>query len=145
MAKAYYSVALDHTADEMWTFIRSFGDYAWSGVDGVTVIEDGKSGDQVGAVRRVQVGDKVIRQRLLAHSDVDRSYTYAYLEPAPVRNYQATICVVPLVESDTAFVQWWAIFDCDEAACERWTHFFAFEGFARWLAALRSAMADRPN
>jgi hypothetical protein len=143
VAKSFYSLVLDHTADEVWTFIRSFGDYAWSGVESETVIEEGKAGDQVGAVRRVQVGDKLIRQRLLAHSDIDRSYTYAYLEPAPVRNYQAIICVVPVVENGKAFVQWSATFDCAEDACERWTNFFAHDGFAVWLASLRKVMAER--
>jgi hypothetical protein len=142
MAKSFYSAVLDHTADEVWAFIRSFGDYAWSGVESETIIEDGKSGDQVGAVRRVQVGDKLIRQRLLAHSDIDRCYTYAYLEPAPVRNYQATICVLPVAEDGKAFVQWWATFDCAEDARERWTNFFAQDGFAVWLASLRKVMAD---
>lgn len=143
MAKSFYSVVLDHTADEVWTFIRSFGDYAWAGVPGETIIEDGKSGDQVGAVRRVQTREKLIRQQLLAHSDIDRSYTYAYLEPAPVRNYQATISVVPLVEGEKAFVQWSATFDCAEDALERWTNFFAHDGFAVWRASLRRCMAQR--
>jgi hypothetical protein len=141
MAKSFYSTVLDHTADEVWSFIRSFGDYAWAGVESETVIEDGKAGDQVGAVRRVQIGDRLIRQRLLAHSDIDRSYSYAFLEPAPVRNYQATISIVPVVDGGKAFVQWWATFDCAEDALERWTNFFARDGFAVWLASLRAVMA----
>ena len=141
MAKSFYSTVLDHAADEVWSFIRSFGDYAWAGVESETIIEDGKAGDQVGAVRRVQIGDRMIRQHLLAHSDIDRCYTYAFLEPAPVRNYQATIQVVPVVETGQAFVQWSATFDCAEDRLEHWTHFFAHEGFATWLASLRRIMA----
>jgi hypothetical protein len=143
MAKSFYSTVLDHTADEVWSFIRSFGDYAWAGVESETVIEDGKAGDQVGAVRRVAIGDKVIRQQLLAHSDIDRSYTYVFLEPAPVRNYQATIRIVPVIDGGKAFVQWWATFDCAENALERWTNCFAHEGFAVWLASLRVVIADK--
>jgi hypothetical protein len=142
MAKSFYSSVLDHTADEVWRFIRSFGDYAWSGVESDTIIEDGKSGDQVGAVRRVQVGERLIRQQLLAHSDIGRFYTYAYLEPAPVHNYQATIRVVPVVENDRAFVQWSATFDCAEDDRQRWENFFAHDGFAAWLASLRKVMAS---
>ena len=142
MARSFYSVVLDHTADEVWAFIRSFGDYAWAGVISETIIEDGKAGDQVGAIRRVQAGERLIRQQLLAHSDLDRSYVYTFLEPAPVRNYQATIAVLPLVETNRAFVQWSATFDCAEDATEHWTRFFAFEGFAVWLASLRKVMAD---
>jgi hypothetical protein len=141
MAKSFYSMVLDHSADEVWAFIRSFGDYAWAGVKSETIIEDGKAGDQVGAIRRVQVGERLIRQQLLAHSDIGRSYTYAFLEPAPVRNYQATIRIVPVVETGEAFVQWSATFDCVEDAVERWTNTFTHDGFAVWLASLRKVMA----
>jgi len=141
MAKSFYSMVLDHSADEVWAFIRSFGDYAWAGVESETIIEDGKAGDQVGAIRRVQVGERLIRQQLLAHSDIGRSYTYAFLEPAPVRNYQATIRIVPVVETGAAFVQWSATFDCAEDAVERWTNTFTRDGFAVWLASLRKVMA----
>jgi hypothetical protein len=143
MAKSFYSIVLDHSADAVWSFIRSFGDYAWAGVESETIIEDGKAGDQVGAVRRVRIGDRVIRQRLLAHSDIDRCYTYAFLEPAPVRHYRATIRIVPVVETGQAFVQWSATFDCAEDALEHWTHFFAHQGFATWLASLRQVMAHQ--
>ena len=114
MARSYCSTVLDHRADDVWAVIRSFDHYAWAGVPSETVIEDGKLGDQVSAVRRVSVGDKIIRQALLAHSDADRSYTYALLDPPPypVRDYVATLRVTPVVESGAAFIEWWATFDC---------------------------------
>jgi hypothetical protein len=141
MARSFYSIVIDQSADAVWSVIRSFADYDWAGVVSRTVIEDGKAGDQVGAVRRVEIGDRVIRQLLLAHSDIDRSYTYAFLEPAPVRNYQATISVLPVTADDRAFVQWSASFDCNEDAIEHWTLFFARDGFAVWLGSLRAVMA----
>ena len=142
MARACYSVVLDHSADAVWAHIRSFGDYAWSGVSGETVIEDGKSGDQVGAIRRVVTSAGEIRQRLLAFSDVDRSYTYQFVGPAsiPVNDYQATIHVVPVVEDDRTFVEWWATFDCAAEEVQRWRHHLEHEGFAKWLRALRAEM-----
>jgi hypothetical protein len=143
MARSYYSLVLDHPAEEVWAVIRRFDHYSWAGVPSRTVIEEGKAGDQVGAIRRVATGDKAIRQILLAHSDLDRSYTYALCDPPPfpVRNYTATIRVVPVVESGRAFVEWWATFDCAAEDYERWTSHFRDEGFARWLAALRQFMA----
>ena len=142
MAKSYYSIVLDHTADEVWAVIRPFDHYAWAGVEGRTVIEEGKAGDQVGAIRRVELGDRVIRQRLLAHSDVERSYSYALCEPSPypVHGYTATIRIVPVVENSQAVVEWWASFDCAAEERERWTRHFRDEGFAKWLAALRRFM-----
>jgi hypothetical protein len=143
MARSYYSIVLDHTADEVWAVIRRFDHYAWAGVESRTVIEEGKAGDQVGAIRRVDLGDRVIRQRLLAHSDLDRSYTYALCDPPPypVRDYTATIRIVPVVASGQAFVEWWASFDCAAEGLERWTRHFRDEGFARWLAALSRFLA----
>jgi hypothetical protein len=138
-------MVLDHPAEEVWAVIRPFDHYAWAGVPSETIIEDGKAGDQVGAVRRVTLGDnKIIRQILLAHSDVERAYTYAFsgAPPFPVRNYVATIRVTPIVESSQAFVEWWANFDCAAEEYDRWTNHFANEGFAKWLAALRRFMAS---
>lgn len=142
MARAYYSIVLDHTAEDTWAIIRPFDHYAWAGVSSTTVIEKGKAGDQVGAVRRVDTGAAVIRQLLLSHSDLDRSYTYALCDPPPfpVRNYTATIRVTPIVESNKAFVEWWATFDCADHERDRWTTYFQRDGFAKWLGALRLFM-----
>src|SRR3954468_15626194 len=142
MAKSYYSVVLDHSADEVWAVIRQFDHYSWAGVPAETTIEEGKAGDQMGAIRRVNTGDKIIRQILLSHSDLDRSYTYALCDPPPfpVRNYVASIRVVPVVEGGRAFVEWWATFDCASDEYDRWTRYFENDGFAKWLSALRAFM-----
>jgi hypothetical protein len=107
----------------VWAVIRPFDHYAWAGVRSDTLIEDGKAGDQVGAVRRVSTEGGVIRQVLLAHSDAQRSYTYTYAlcdpAPFPVRNDTATVRVAPVVDGNRSFV----------------------EGFAKWLAVLREFMA----
>ncbi len=142
MAKAFYSIVLDHSADDVWAVIRPFDHYAWAGVEADTTIEDGKASAEVGAVRRVVTGDNTIRQELRAHSDLERSYSYAICDPPhlPVRDYLATIRVTPVVETGQAFVEWSATFDCAEAWRERWVSYFEKEGFAVWLAALRRYM-----
>jgi hypothetical protein len=73
-------------------------------------IEHGKAGDTVGAVRRVRMADTQIRQRLLAHCDRDRFYTYEACEPYrfPVRDFVATIRVMQVTEGNRASVEWWA-------------------------------------
>jgi len=65
MARSYYSMVLPHSADEVWTTIRPFNHYAWSGVPGTTIIEADKAGDQVGAIRRIALHDGTIRRQLL--------------------------------------------------------------------------------
>jgi Polyketide cyclase / dehydrase and lipid transport len=138
MARSYYSTVLDHTAAEVWQVIRPFDQYAWSGVQAETVIEAGKTGDQVGAVRRITLPDKTIRQILLSHSDLERCYAYAICDPLylPVQNYIATIRVTPVTKTDKAFVEWEATFDCASEERDRWTDYFEKEGFAKWLSAL---------
>jgi hypothetical protein len=148
MAKAYYSTVLDHSADEVWRVIRPFDHYSWSGVLGETIIEDGRTGDQVGSVRRFTNGSSAIRQKLLSHSDSERSYCYAFCDqpPFPVQDYRATIRVTPVVETKKAFVEWWATFDCAPENHDRMIERFETEGFAVWLAGLRQFMsADKPS
>jgi hypothetical protein len=143
MARSYTSVVLDHSADEVWAVIRPFDHYAWAGVEAQTTIEEGKAGDQVGAVRRVVMPGRVIRQKMLAHSDARRSYTYGFpdADALPVRNYVATLRVTPVTESGQAFVEWWATFDCAESEIGKWTRFYEKDGFAAWLAGLKRHMA----
>ena len=143
MARSYYSTVLDESAGMIWSVIRDFGNYAlW--VDGVddARIEDERPGDAVGAVRNVRMGETRIRQKLLAHSDRERSYTYEFCEPCrlPVRDYVATIRVTPIVDGNRAFVEWWATFDVAVEDRDHWTEFFA-RPFAIWLGRLRRGLA----
>jgi hypothetical protein len=76
MASAYYSTIFHEPAAEIWKIIRDFNNYPiWVGGAGESRIEDGKSGDAVGAVRHVLYQGRQIRQRLLALSDVERAQT----------------------------------------------------------------------
>ncbi|HTR84186.1 MAG TPA: SRPBCC family protein [Reyranella sp.] len=148
MARSYYSMVVDRPAEAVWQIIRPFDHYAWAGVPGETTIQDGKRSDQVSAVRIVDTGGgRILRQKLLAHSDLERSYTYAFDGPAPfpVWNYVATIRVAPVGDGAAqAFVEWWATFDCAPDELARRTHHFAKEGFAKWLAALKT-FAEIPS
>src|SRR5690554_3124128 len=81
MTTAYFSTVLDHPVDKVWSLLRDFNNYPVY-IEGVTesVIEDGKSGDEVGAVRKFCYGGRWLRQRLTDHSDERRTFTYAGLE-----------------------------------------------------------------
>jgi hypothetical protein len=144
MAKAYVSIVLDHSADEVWSVIRMFDHYAWADVNADTIIEDGRKGDQVGSIRRVDTGSRVLRQNLRAHSDAERSYSYGFVgEPSfPVENFAATIRVKPVTNSGKAFVELWATFDC-AADRDEIVRKLESGGFSVWLAALREFMARR--
>lgn len=135
MARSCYSTVLEQPADEVWSVIRDFNNYSVWPPNSESRIEGGRAGDAVGAIRNVRIGDRTIRQRLLAHSDLDRSQTYEYCEPVllPVRNYQATLRVAPVVDGNRSFVEWRATFDCAPEEYDRWTTYFTHEGFAQWL------------
>src|SRR5712691_9716946 len=81
---AYYSTVLDHPRETVWSLIRDFNNYP-AYIEGVSesVIEDNRSGDEVGAVRRFCYLGNWVRQRLAAHSDAAHSLTYAGIEPLP--------------------------------------------------------------
>jgi hypothetical protein len=109
MAKAYYSTVFEQPAPDVWKIVRDFNNYpVWVGGAGESQIEDGKSGDTVGAIRSVLYQEKRIRQRLLAQSDVERSQTYEFCGPAslPMTGFQATLRITPIVDGNRAFVEW---------------------------------------
>ncbi len=145
MASAYYSTVFAQGAPEVWKIIRDFNNYpVWVGGAGESRIEDGKSGDTVGAVRNVLYQERRIRQRLLALSDVERSQVYEFAGAAslPLSDFQATLRVTPVIDGDRSFVEWTATFDCEPA--ERDQHSQTLAGwFATWLESLRAALADQ--
>ena len=89
MTKSYYSTIFEQTADQVWAAIRDFGHYTWAGTVSECHIEDGEAGTTVGAIRRARLGntDTYHRQRLLAHSDLDRFYIYEFCKPYPYPVY----------------------------------------------------------
>src|SRR5207253_6612442 len=114
MAKAYYSTVFEEPAADIWEIVRDFNNYTvWVGGAGESRIEDGKSGDTVGAIRNVLYQERRVRQRLLALSDVERSQTYEFCGPPslPMSGFQATLRITPIVYVDRAFVEWWATFE----------------------------------
>ena len=142
MATAYYSTVFQQSAAAVWKIIRDFNNYTvWVGGAGESAIEEGKSGDTVGAVRNVQYEGRQIRQRLLALSDVERSQTYEFAgtPTLPVTGFKATLSVSEIVDGDGAFVEWRADFDCEpERRAELCTTLPFW--FGRWLESLRQEM-----
>lgn len=142
MARSYYSTIFAQPADAVWSVIRDFNNYpVWVDGAGDSVIEDGKTGEAVGAVRNVVYNGVRRRQKLLALSDTERSQTYAFAgeSPLPVRNFEATIRVTPVIDGDLAFVEWWATFDCAAEEHDARVTFFG-EAFAGWLESLRRVL-----
>jgi hypothetical protein len=133
-------------AEDIWKNIRDFNNYpVWVGGAGESRIEDGKSGDTIGAIRNVLYQGRCIRQRLLAQSDIERSQTYEFCgePPLPMRGFQATLRVTPVIDGNGAFVEWWANFDCDAARRDELTQTLR-NWFGKWLQSLRESMGRCP-
>jgi hypothetical protein len=147
MAKAYYSTVFERSAQDIWKIVRDFNSYPiWVAGAGESRIEDGKSGDTIGAIRNVLYQGRRIRQRLLAQSDVERSQTYEFCDAPslPVTGFRATLRITPVVDGDRAFVEWWANFDGDPAHLDEISATLR-NWFAKWLESLREMMKGRPD
>jgi hypothetical protein len=116
MNKVYYSTVIDQPADRVWSVIRDFNSYpVW--VEGINE-----------------------SQRLLAHSDLDRFYTFESCEPlGAITYYQGTGRVTPIVDGNRAFVEWSTVFDCPDAERKTCAAFFV-EGTPQWLNSLRATL-----
>ena len=145
MGRSYYSTVFEVPADAVWAAARDFNGLAtwFSGAVLSSEIEDGKSGEAVSGIRNFLFGTTRIREQMVAMSDVERSYTYTFGEPAPfpVLNYYSTIRVTPITDGDKSLVEWWVTFDCDTAELVNWNGFFAREVFAPALESLRVYLA----
>jgi uncharacterized protein YndB with AHSA1/START domain len=145
VARSYASTVIAAPADQVWERIRDFnGLPEWhGGMVAESEIEEGKAGDQVAGVRSFKLADGThLRERLLEHSDLERSYTYSFEKtPFDVDNYCATIRVTPVTDGDQSFVEWWTTFDCDRDKLGHWEGFFASQVFQGGFDALKAHFA----
>jgi hypothetical protein len=68
----------------------------------------------VGSIHRLDIVDgSVFRETLLAHSDMDYTYSYDIAEgPWPCTNYISTNCYLPITEGNKTLGIWKSEFDC---------------------------------
>lgn len=141
MMKVSYSTVYDQTADQVWAVIRDFNSYpVWVASVTESHIEDGKSGDAVGAIRNFEEYGIRIRQRLLAHSDLDRSYVYESCGAlGAITHYQGTAHVMPIVDGKRAFLEWSVTFECaveEQGNCVKSLE----DAMPQWFKSLRAVL-----
>ncbi len=113
--KVMRSVIIDAPVDRVWQTVRHFDGVAtWNPGVSAAHLERG-SPTEVGAVRRLDIVDgSVFRETLLAHSDLERFYTYDILDsPLPCSNYIACHRFVEITEGNRTLGIWQGEFDCD--------------------------------
>lgn len=141
MTKVSYSTVFEQTADQVWSVIRDFNSYpVWVASVTESHIEEGKAGDTVGAIRNfVEYGTR-IRQRLVAHSDLDRFYTYESCEPlGAITFYQGTGRIIPIVDGNRAFMEWSVNFECPESERVNCVKLLQ-EAMPQWFTSLRGVL-----
>lgn len=143
MEKTYYSTTFAQSADKIWAVVRDFNGFQWAEGVGKSRIENRKSNNEVGAVRDFPYHEHTIRERLLAHSDSDRCYTYESVEPFDtLRSYRQTLRVAPIVDTNTTFVEWITEFDAPAGENDRWKKCLT-EECASSLEKLRTYVAEQ--
>lgn len=146
MPRAYASGVVPASADTVWSHIRDFnGLPSWLPAITASELTEGGSGAEVGAVRRLTLGDGgIVVERLLELNDGERRYTYEFVEnPFGARRYVCTLRVAPVTAGGEAFVEWWSEFDAEGADEERLTAFFADGVYATGIGALREHFAAK--
>jgi hypothetical protein len=152
MITAFYSSVLDHPLDRVWALVRDFNNYPRY-IDGVSesIIEDGRRGDEVGAVRRFNYQGHWIRQRLVRHSDEQHLLTYAGIEPfafppgtsanppAPI-GYEGTIQLRPIIDENRTFIEWPVTLDTAPGDDAPW-HALFMAWIPQWTDSLRRTLA----
>jgi hypothetical protein len=143
MARSYFSTTFAQSADKVWSVIRDFNGQQWAEGVGESHIENRKPNNAVGAVREVRYYERPTHQRLTAHSDEQRSYSFESVEPFDnLRSYKQTLRVAPIVDTNTSFVEWWADFEAAPQDTESWKDYLQ-EQFAKSLEKLRTYLAEQ--
>jgi hypothetical protein len=98
VVSAFRSSVIDAPLEQVSTLVGDFGALAgWVPFVIRCEIEGGASPNEVGAVRRVEQDNDVnVRERLVALSEADHSYRYAFIEGnIPIRRYEANVRLFP--------------------------------------------------
>ena len=144
MAKVYSSIVIPAAIGAVWPVVRDFnGLPAWSKTVVESRIEQNMPADKIGCVRNFRLKDGGrIRERLLALSDYEMSCTYSILEsPMGVKNYVATLRLIPVTESEWTFAEWSAEFDAAPDREDKLVQDIGRDVFSAGLAALKSRFA----
>jgi hypothetical protein len=147
IVKAYYGAVIPSPASVVWAVARDFGNYLlFTSGRGEVFVEDGKSGDSVGAIRNATLDGRNVRQRLLGHSDSEMFHHYEFCDraPIPIENYLATPQFRPIVEAGSTFVEWTATFDCESADRDDLRQKLE-KMFSNFIGSLRNAIEAAPR
>ena len=116
MAEVFISYVFEQPIDVVWRPLRDFGSMSWLPTAGDCRIENGLAADQIGAIRSFPLGADIVREKLLALSDLDHACSYLLLQgPLPVRNMIGAYRLWTITDTGGTFGIWRATFDVADA------------------------------
>ncbi|MGV1793964.1 SRPBCC family protein [Rhizobium sp. A37_96] len=145
MAKAYASAVIDAPIEAVWEVVRDFNGLPnWHPAIAGSEIEGGLSSSEVGCIRSFHLTDGAhVRERLLALSNCDHSLSYSFVKPAfPVKNYVASIRLLPITEGNRTFAEWTATFDEEPEDAGKYVEIVSSHVFAAGWKALKSKLNE---
>jgi len=109
----YISDVIDAPIERVWGVMRDFNDMpSYHPAISKSIIEGDDSGDRVGCVRRLTLGEGFVRERLLSLDDENYAFSYEIIEGTlPVRDYVAGVRLHRVTEGNRTFAEWWADFE----------------------------------
>lgn len=114
MSTVSESTIVEAPIEAVWDVLRDFnGHDVWHPAVVESAVERELASDRVGCVRRFSLADgSELRERLLALSDAETSFSYCLLDtPVPLFNYVAHVQLLPVTDGDHTFWQWRSDFD----------------------------------
>jgi hypothetical protein len=109
-----YNALLEADADRVWSVLKRFGDIAsWHPAIAESQLEGALPDGMPGCVRVLRLADGgILRERLLAVDELNRSFTYCFDEaPLPVDDYHLTVTVLAATDTPHSFLCWAVRFD----------------------------------
>ena len=110
----FRSLIIDADISRVWAAVRAFdGVVNWNPGVVKATLENG-SATATGTIRKLDIADgTTFRETLLAHSDIDYSYTYDILDSAlPVTGYVSTHRFIPVTATGQTLGIWESHFEC---------------------------------
>jgi hypothetical protein len=109
----YISDVIDAPIERVWNIMRDFNDMpAYHPAIRQSTVENGRTGDQVGCVRRLTLAEGFVREVLLCLDDRHYTFTYEIIEGTlPVRGYVAGVRLHRVTQGNRTFAEWWADFE----------------------------------
>jgi len=113
-------------------------------------IEDGLPGTAVGSIRDFAIGDVHTRQRLIAHSDAEKYFSYQSLGPTTIGeagttrtmlDYIGTLRLRTITEGDRCFAEWSSGYDRPPGDANYWASWWA-TSLPAWLSSMREHPAS---